>query len=109
MARSISSIKLYCSAVLSSTAAPWNLDPKCLAIPWKGEVIQPKGRKLRFGIISDNDGNVSVQPPLVRGLAITKAALEAEGHEVITINLNLFIFKLTLTRSLNGRQSIIQR
>lgn len=82
MARSISSIKLYCSAVLSSTMAPWNLDPKCLAIPWKEEVIQPKGRKLRFGIIVDNDGEVTVHPPISRGLQVTKAALEAEGHEV---------------------------
>lgn len=82
MARSISSIKMYCSAVLSSAAAPWNLDPKCISIPWKGDVIEPKGRKLRFGIISDNDGEVTVHPPIKRGLTMTKAALEAEGHEV---------------------------
>lgn len=82
MARSISSIKLYCSAVLSSAIAPWNLDPKCLAIPWKKDVIQPKGRKLRLGIILDNDGEVTVHPPISRGLLMAKAALEAEGHEV---------------------------
>jgi len=45
-------------------------------------VIEPKGRKLRFGIVSDNDGEISVHPPVVRGLAITKKALEAAGHEV---------------------------
>jgi amidase len=45
-------------------------------------MIAPKGRKLRFGIISDNDGEISAHPPIVRGLAMTKKALEAAGHEV---------------------------
>ena len=45
-------------------------------------MIEPKGRKLRFGIVSDNDGEISVHPPIVRGLAMTKKALEAAGHEV---------------------------
>ena len=81
MARSLEILKLYCAAVLSEEMAPWNLDPKCLSIPWRGSVIEP-GRKLRFGIISDDDGEYSVHPPIVRGLAMTKAALEAAGHEV---------------------------
>ena len=81
MCRSLEMVKLYCAAVLSEEMAPWNLDPKCLSIPWRGSVIEP-GRKLRFGIISDNDGDISVHPPIVRGLAMTKAALEAAGHEV---------------------------
>ncbi|CZR51902.1 related to general amidase [Phialocephala subalpina] len=82
MARSIDIIKLYCQAVLSPEMSPWTLDPKCVAIPWRGDVIQPKGRKLRFGIISDNDGEISVHPPIVRGLEMTKKALLAAGHEV---------------------------
>jgi len=58
------------------------MDPKCVPVPWRGNVIAPKGRKLRLGIVSDNDGEVSVHPPIARGLAMTKKALEAAGHEV---------------------------
>jgi len=82
MSRSLETLKLYCKAVLSTEVSPWNLDPKCLPVPWRGDVIEPKGRKLRFGIISDNDGEISVHPPILRGLAMTKKALEAAGHEV---------------------------
>jgi amidase len=82
MSRSLEMLKVYSAAVLSETASPWHLDPKCYHVPWRGETIQPRGRKLRFGIISDNDGEISVHPPIVRGLAMTKAALEAAGHEV---------------------------
>lgn len=82
MARSLEIIKLYCQAILSPEISPWYLDPKCVAIPWRGDIIQPKGRKLRFGIISDNDGEISVHPPIVRGLEMTKKALLTAGHEV---------------------------
>lgn len=82
MARSIDILKIYCQAVLSAEISPWTLDPKCIPILWRGDVIQPKGRRLRFGIISDHNGEISVQPPLLRGLAMTKKALEAAGHEV---------------------------
>lgn len=81
MSRSLTSIKLYCAAVLSADIAPWHLDPKCLAVPWR-DVEIPKQRKLRFGIISDNDGEYTVHPPIARGLALTKRALEAAGHSV---------------------------
>jgi len=81
MSRSLETLKLYCASVLSEEMAPWNLDPKCLSVPWRGSVIEA-GRKLRFGIISDNDGDISVHPPISRGLAMTKSALEAAGHEV---------------------------
>ncbi|KAG9230383.1 acetamidase-like protein [Amylocarpus encephaloides] len=82
MSRSLPALKLYCSAVLSSSSSPWNLDPKCLAIPWRSHTITPPSRPLRFGIISDNDGEITVHPPILRGLALTKAALEAAGHAV---------------------------
>jgi amidase len=82
MARDIESLKLYCKAVLSSEVSPWNLDPKCLPVPWRDNMITDKRQKLRFGIISDNDGEYSVHPPILRGLAMTKKALQAAGHEV---------------------------
>lgn len=81
MARSLDSLKLYCKAVLSQETAPWLYDPKCIAVPWRENVLSP-GRKLRIGIISDNDGEISVHPPVIRGLEMTKKALEAAGHEV---------------------------
>lgn len=82
MSRSLEAVKLYCKAILSPEIAPWTLDPKCIPVPWRSGVITPVGRKLRFGIISDNDGEISVYPPIVRGLDMTKKALEAAGHEV---------------------------
>ncbi|CZT02650.1 hypothetical protein WAI453_002145 [Rhynchosporium graminicola] len=82
MSRSLSSLKIYCRAVLSSQMSPWDLDPKCLPIPWKEAVIQPPTRKLRFGIVLNHDGEIHVQPPINRGLVMTKEALEAAGHEV---------------------------
>lgn len=82
MSRSLEALKVYCRAVLSTDVSPWTLDPKALPIPWREDVIQPKGRKLRFGIVSDNDGQISAHPPIVSGLKMTRAALEAAGHEV---------------------------
>jgi len=82
MSRSLGDLKMYSRAVLSSESAPWHLDPTCLAIPWREDVIKPKGRRLRFGIVLDNDGDISVQPPIARGLALARKALEAAGHEV---------------------------
>ena len=82
MARSLEILKLYCAAVLSPEISPWNLDPKCIPVPWRGDVIEPKERKLRFGIVLDNDGDISVHPPIERALEMTRKALEAAGHEV---------------------------
>lgn len=82
MGRNINDLKLYCKSVLSPQVSAWNLDPKCIPIPWRENTIAPPDRKLRFGIISDNDGEYSVHPPISRGLAMTRKALEAAGHEV---------------------------
>jgi amidase len=83
MSRSLESVKLYCEAVLSKKASPWNLDHKCLPIPWRTSIF-PAGKKLRFGIIGANDGLVHVHPPIERALDITRKALEAAGHEVLS-------------------------
>lgn len=84
MAQSLESIRLYCSAVLSSEAAPWNMDPKCLPMPWKtSPLIQPPGRKLHFAFVGNNDGTVTCHPPIERGLKLTRQALEAAGHTTV--------------------------
>lgn len=83
MATSLSSLKLFCELVLSEEAAPWNLDPKIVPIPWRKDVIQPKGRKLRFGIFGSNDGVVTCHPPVERALKQVREALVKAGHEVV--------------------------
>jgi amidase len=82
MSRSLDSVKLYCEHVLSEKVSPWNLDHKCLPIPWRSNVL-PAGKKLRFGIIGNNDSLVHVHPPVERAVNMTRTALEAAGHEVI--------------------------
>lgn len=84
MARSLKSIQLYCEAVLSETVSPWNLDHKCLPIPWRKDVIQPTGRKLRLGIVGIHDGLVHCHPPVERALNQVRKKLETEGHELTT-------------------------
>ena len=83
MARSLRSVQLYCETMLSREVAPWNLDHKCLPIPWREDVIQPKGRKLRFGFVAVDDGLVTCHPPVERALRLVRQALEEEGHEIL--------------------------
>ncbi|RMZ85580.1 hypothetical protein DV737_g626, partial [Chaetothyriales sp. CBS 132003] len=83
MSTSLRSLQLYSEALLGEKSAPWLYDHKCLPIPWRKNVIQPQGRKLRFGLISDHDSMVHGHPPVERALALTRKALEAQGHEVI--------------------------
>lgn len=47
------------------------------------DVLQPKGRKLRVGIVGRDDGYVTCHPPVERALNVTRGALEGAGHEVI--------------------------
>ena len=83
MSRSLKTLKLYSEAVLSERVSPWDFDHKCIPLPWRKNVIQPVGRKLRFGLIGIDDGLVTVHPPVERALQMTKTALERQGHEVI--------------------------
>lgn len=83
MSRNLSSLRIYSEALLSEKAAPWLLDHKVLPIPWRKNVIQPPGRKLRLGLIGSHDGLVHCHPPIERALGIVKKALESQGHEVI--------------------------
>jgi amidase len=83
MARSLRSVQLYCEAVLSEKVSPWDLDHKCLPIPWRTDLIQPKGRKLRLGMVGIDDGLVTCHPPVERALRTVRRALEGAGHEVI--------------------------
>ncbi|EER27006.1 Amidase family protein [Coccidioides posadasii C735 delta SOWgp] len=82
MSPSLRSIKLFCESVLSEEAAPWNYDPKIVPMPWKKDVIQPKGRKLRIGVLGNNDTIITCHPPVERALEMVKTALQDAGHDV---------------------------
>lgn len=82
MSRHLETLQLYCSAVLSEERKVWHLDPKCLPIPWRKNVIQPLGRKLRLGIVGNHDLAVTCHPPVERALEETKEALLDAGHDV---------------------------
>src|ERR1700754_2306452 len=83
LSRSLETLKLYSEAVLSENVRPWDFDHKCLPIPWRINVVQPPGRKLRFGLIGIGDGLVTVHPSVERALNMTKTALERQGHVVV--------------------------
>lgn len=83
MSRSLQSVQLYCEAVLSEKVAPWNFDHKCLPIPWRRNVIQPAGRKLRLGLVGPDDGLVTCHPPVERALKLVRESLERAGHEIV--------------------------
>lgn len=83
LSRSLRSVQIYSESVLSEKVAPWNYDHKCLPIPWRKDVIQPKGRKLRLGLVGIHDSLVTCHPPVERALGMTKTALERQGHQVI--------------------------
>ncbi|KAM5438184.1 putative amidase [Microsporum canis] len=82
MATSLDTVKLFCESILSEQAAQLNADPKLLPIPWRKDVIQPKGRKLRIGILGNNDGGMTCYPPIDRALDIVVKALKEAGHDV---------------------------
>ncbi|MCJ1303086.1 hypothetical protein MMC08_005893, partial [Hypocenomyce scalaris] len=60
----------------------WERDPKCLPIPWRKNVLQPKGKKLRFAFVGRDDGSITCHPPVERALNATRKALEEAGHEI---------------------------
>ncbi|RVX74103.1 hypothetical protein B0A52_01935 [Exophiala mesophila] len=83
MSRSLKSLQIYSEALLSERSAPWTRDYKCVPIPWRNNVIQPPGRKLRLGLIGNNDGSVHCHPPVERALDLTAKKLKAAGHTII--------------------------
>lgn len=82
MCRSLNGVKIFAEAVCSERVALWEHDPQMLPIPWRRNVIQPPGRKLKIGILW-NDGNVTPHPPISRALETVRRVLTEAGHEVI--------------------------
>ena len=83
MARELETIRLYCEAMLSDKVRLWERDPKCLPIPWRKNVLQPKGKKLRVAFVGRDDGSITCHPPVERALNVTRKALEEAGHEIV--------------------------
>ncbi|KAJ7631228.1 general amidase [Roridomyces roridus] len=81
---SLDGIKLFYKSVLSKD--PWLKDPLVIRKRWSEEeynlVDHGNGGQLCFAIMWDN-GLVVPDPPIKRGLEMTKNALLAAGHKVI--------------------------
>ncbi|KAI5299367.1 hypothetical protein KEM55_002239, partial [Ascosphaera atra] len=57
MSTSLDAIRLFCGNVCSAGNEAWDKDPKPVPLPWRKGAILPKGRKLRFGIVTNSDGS----------------------------------------------------
>ncbi|KAL3426084.1 amidase [Phlyctema vagabunda] len=81
MARSLSTITSVTQALLS--AAPWELDPRVVPLPWRPALYsEMAARPLVVGILWD-DGIVKPHPPITRHLQRAVERIVAAGHEVV--------------------------
>ncbi|KAE8370242.1 amidase signature domain-containing protein, partial [Aspergillus caelatus] len=82
MARSLHSLTEATKAVIDSQ--PWDLDPRCIALPWRSALYREvQSRPLTIGVIWD-DGVVKVHPPIQRALDHLVSKLRSAGHEIVT-------------------------
>ncbi|KAL0580414.1 hypothetical protein V5O48_001567 [Marasmius crinis-equi] len=84
LSNSIDGLKLFMKAVIDSK--PWMQDPLAVRKRWNEEEYQLAdhggGQELCFAVLWD-DGVTVPDPPILRGLEMTKKALLAAGHKVI--------------------------
>lgn len=80
MATSLSSLSLYCKAIIGTR--PWQRDPRCIPLPWRG-VERRKSTRLRLAFTPAHDGYVSAHPPVARALDLVKEAVEKAGGQVL--------------------------
>ncbi|KAJ7170111.1 general amidase [Mycena filopes] len=84
LSNTLEGIKIFFKAVLSQR--PWLKDAMVIRKHWSEEeyklVDHGNGGKMCFAIMWD-DGVIAPHPPILRGLAMTKKALLAAGHQVI--------------------------
>ena len=81
---SIGSLREVFRALLSTK--PWLHDPEILPLPYRheAEIDQEKHSKLSIGVFM-TDGVVTPHPPITRAVREVQMALEAAGHEVISV------------------------
>ncbi|OJJ51284.1 hypothetical protein ASPZODRAFT_148589 [Penicilliopsis zonata CBS 506.65] len=87
MAPSVEALTLVTRSLLS--LQPWMRDPLVHEIPWRDEIFREtirradrQGSQLSFGIMR-TDGHVHPQPPVLRAIDMTVAAIKSLGHSVI--------------------------
>lgn len=78
MATSLPTIEYFMKHLLDSS--PWNIDPGCVPIPWREELAAVPDRRLRIGVVFD-DEVVKPQPPITRLLREAVNKLKEAGHE----------------------------
>ena len=82
LSTSLSGVTAFIRTILQ--AEPWKYCPNTFPKAWSQDDYELKtrggGKKLCFGIMWDNEV-VKPHPPLIRGMEITKKALEAAGHK----------------------------
>jgi amidase len=76
MAKTLEDIRLWAKAVVD--LEPWQVDAKCLPIPWRSVPIQ---KRLKIAVMW-HDGIVSPTPPVARALRETVRRLQKAGHEL---------------------------
>lgn len=84
MTRDLASLRYITQLIADSR--PWDLDPRCVPLPWNEPAFQDiQSRPMVIGLIVD-DGVVKVHPPIARALQELSVALKAQGHEIVTWN-----------------------
>ncbi|KAJ5204029.1 uncharacterized protein N7498_004908 [Penicillium cinerascens] len=82
MTRDLASLRYITQLIADSR--PWDLDPRCVPLPWNEPAFQDiQSRPMVIGLIID-DGVVKVHPPIARALQELSAALKAQGHDIVT-------------------------
>ncbi|OBZ77619.1 Acetamidase [Grifola frondosa] len=82
MTRTLADLEMFWRAIFSMK--PWEYDYSVLPIPWR-DIQLSTGKPIRWGVMWD-DGVVAPSPACKRALQEVVSALEAHGHEVLTID-----------------------
>ncbi|KAI1393791.1 amidase [Hypoxylon trugodes] len=77
LTQTIEDLEFYSKTVID--AEPWNVDPRCLPIPWRPVNLPAK---LKIGVMRD-DGMARPTPPVSRAIDRVVDQLKAAGHEII--------------------------
>ncbi|KIW08265.1 uncharacterized protein PV09_01188 [Verruconis gallopava] len=78
---SVEDMELWMRTVIDSE--PWDLDPNCLAVPWRR--VEPFTRPLRLGVITD-DPKRMLHPTVLRTIKSASEALKNAGHMIMPLD-----------------------
>ncbi|KZT10515.1 amidase signature enzyme [Laetiporus sulphureus 93-53] len=82
MTRTLEDLETFWRAIVGMK--PWDYDHSCLPIPWR-EIKLSQAKSIKWGIMWD-DGVVTPSPACRRALQEVVSVLQADGHEVVTID-----------------------